>query len=167
MKNIILTILALVVLAGVWLYLRKPEDVQVSNNTNPVVTNTNNNAGTVTNPNPDDTKLTDGSIVVELPKANSTTTSPLTLTGRARGNWFFEATAPVRVIDANGKTLGQSTIRAIGDWQTTNYVPFTGTVSYTLPSGTSTEGYVLFMNDNPSGDPSRGVSYKVPVHFKR
>jgi len=94
-------------------------------------------------------------------------TSPVVLSGRARGNWFSEAVAPVTVIDANGKTIGQAQIRATGDWMTTEYVPFTGSVSYTLGSSTTTTGYLLFMNDNPSGDPARSVSVRVPVNFKK
>jgi hypothetical protein len=47
---------------------------------------------------------------------------------------------------------------------TSEFVPFTGSVSYTLPSGaTSTEGFVVFMNDNPSGDPARDLTVRVPV----
>ena len=156
MKNIILIILGLVVIGGAWFLIRKPStapsvDYTVINN------DSNTPTGTAT--------LSEGSISIDEPKANATTTSPITLSGRARGNWFFEASAPVSVIDVSGKTLGSGHITATGDWMTTDYVPFTGSLAYT--AGTSTEGYLLFMNDNPSGDPSRSVSVRVPIHLKK
>ncbi len=156
MKNIILIVLGLVVLAGAWFLIRKPSSAPSVDYT--VV---NNNTTTTTN----DSGLTEGSISIDEPKANATTTSPITLSGRARGNWFFEASAPVSVIDVSGKTLGTGHITATGDWMTTDYVPFTGSLTYT--AGTSTEGYLLFMNDNPSGDPSKSVSVRIPVHIKK
>ncbi|CAN5141541.1 hypothetical protein BH11PAT3_BH11PAT3_2700 [soil metagenome] len=161
MKNAVLILFALIVLGGAWLLLRKPTSVtQVY--TTPVNTNINPAPTTI-----DPSLVTDGSIVIDLPLANATGTSPIAVSGRARGNWFFEASAPVTVIDSNGKTIGQAQIRATGDWMTTEYVPFTGSVSYTLGTSTTTSGYLLFMNDNPSGDPTRSVSVRVPIKFKR
>ena len=162
MKNAILILFALIVLGGAWLWLRKPMSVTTVDTSIPVTTNSDTPTTVV-----DPTKVTDGSIVIDLPLANATVTSPIAVSGRARGNWFFEASAPVTIIDANGKTLGQGQIRATGDWMTTEYVPFTGSISYTLGTSSSTAGYILFMNDNPSGDPARSVSVRVPVRFKK
>ncbi|MES2214327.1 MAG: Gmad2 immunoglobulin-like domain-containing protein [Patescibacteria group bacterium] len=163
MKNLILIVLALVVLAGAWLLIRKPETMPIDTAGSQVDVG-GSSAVTGTN---DGTTVTDGSILVTTPVANSTTTSPVSLSGNARGNWFFEASAPVLVMDARGNTLGQGTIHADGDWMTTNYVPFSGSVAYTLPNGTTTDGFIVFMNDNPSGDPARSVSVRIPIHFKR
>jgi hypothetical protein len=103
-------------------------------------------------------------INVSLPKENSVITSPVSVEGTARGNWFFEASAPVYVTDANGKKLGQSHIQATGEWMTTDFVPFKGSVTFTAP--TTTTGFIVFENDNPSGDPERQLTFKVPVKFK-
>ncbi|MDB5266249.1 MAG: hypothetical protein JWN89_64 [Parcubacteria group bacterium] len=161
MKNLILIILALVVIAGAWLLIRKPSV------TTPVDTTVVNVGGSSQTPGNTTPTVTGTSIIVTTPAAGATTTSPISLSGNAQGSWFFEASAPVLIMDAAGKTLGQGTIHATGDWMTTAYVPFTGSVAYTLPVGTTTEGFVIFMNDNPSGDPARSVSIRVPVHFKR
>jgi len=157
MKNIIFVLIALIIIFGAWLLYKKPSVAPTID-----YTTVNNNSTTTTTT----TGLTEGSIAIDTPKANSTTTSPVALSGRARGNWFFEATAPVSLLDSTGKVLAQGVITATGDWMTTDYVPFTGSLTYTKPLATTT-GFVLFMNDNPSGDPARSVSVKVPVVIGR
>jgi len=103
-------------------------------------------------------------IKVTYPKSGQTVSSPLSLAGEARGTWFFEATAPVVLKDASGKTIAQGHINATGDWMTTNFVPFTGSLTWTASStGTSTKATLVFMNDNPSGDPKLQKSVSIPV----
>ena len=89
--------------------------------------------------------------------------SPLTISGRARGTWYFEATAPVELRDASGTVIAHGTIRAQGDWMTTDFVPFTATLTFTAPV-TST-GTLILKNDNPSGDPARQKELDIPVEF--
>lgn len=102
-------------------------------------------------------------IVVTSPAVNAKISSPLTVTGKALGNWYFEASAPVLVYDSKGVLLGQGPLKAVGDWMTTNFVNFTGSITFTKPS--TTTGYVVFKNDNPSGDPARSKYLVVPVSF--
>ena len=45
-------------------------------------------------------------------KANEKITSPLTITGEARGTWDCEASFPVRIEDANGKFSAQGPAQA-------------------------------------------------------
>ncbi|MEK7194628.1 MAG: Gmad2 immunoglobulin-like domain-containing protein [Patescibacteria group bacterium] len=103
-------------------------------------------------------------ITVALPASGGLVSSPITLSGKALGSWYFEASAPVFVYDSNGKILGQSYITAQGDWMTTEFVPFTGTI--TFEKSDTKEGIVVFKNDNPSGDESRSKQYVVPVSFR-
>lgn len=161
MKNFILFLIAVVVVAGAWLMFRKPVSTPIVVNVE-TPTNTSNPTATSTTPS-----KTDDLIVIDLPKINSTTTSPIALSGKARGNWFFEASAPVFVKDSKGNTLGQGYIQATGEWMTTEFVPFTGSVTFTKPAGTSTDIYLIFMNDNPSGDPERSLSVNVPLKLQR
>jgi hypothetical protein len=166
MKSVITVIVVLIIVAGAWVFLRKPETVPVSVNTPSSTTTTT--TPEVLNPSPSSpSTLGSDSISISAPKANASVSSPITLSGQARGNWFFEATAPVMVMDNQGKTLGQGFIQATGDWMTTEFVPFTGNLSFSFPTGTSTDGVIVFMNDNPSGDPSRSISVRVPVKFVR
>ncbi|KND48910.1 MAG: hypothetical protein AB200_00585 [Parcubacteria bacterium C7867-005] len=159
MRKTLLTIVVLFLVILFWLFLRKPEkiDLNISPDQQGEVPTTTSTGFT----------LSQNSIVVDLPKTNSTTTSPINLSGKARGNWFFEASAPVQVVDDKGNVLGQSHVEATGDWMTTEFVPFTGSVVYKNPTGTTTKGFVVFSNDNPSGDPERSVSVKIPINFKR
>lgn len=109
------------------------------------------------------TQATSDEIVVESPKLGDSVGSPLKVTGRARGPWYFEASAPVTVYDQSGKVLGQGYVMAQDEWMTTEFVPFSGTITFNNP-GTG-GGAVVFMNDNPSGDASRAKYLAVPVFF--
>lgn len=103
-------------------------------------------------------------IKVNTPPLNTIITSPLTITGNARGNWFFEASAPVVLVDLNGKVLARGTILAQSDWMTTDYVPFLGTLTFTRqPSGS--KGVLILKNDNPSGLSSKDMSMEILVTF--
>lgn len=95
--------------------------------------------------------------------ANSVVTSPVTVTGEARGSWFFEANLPIFIKDATGKVIGQTGAMAQGEWMTTDYVPFGGTVTFTKP--TTETGTLMIANDNPSGLPENAKSIEIPIRF--
>lgn len=105
----------------------------------------------------------DDLISVSAPLPNATISSPLTISGDARGNWYFEATAPVILKDAAGVVIAHGTIRAQGDWATTDFVPFTGTLTFTAPA--TKTGTLVLQNDNPSGDPKNQKELDIPVQF--
>jgi hypothetical protein len=90
-------------------------------------------------------------------------TSPLTVEGKARGGWYFEASFPVELKDANGKVLFQGPAQAQGDWMTSDFVPFKVTLTFTKP--TTKTGTLTLKKDNPSGDPVRDDSISIPVTF--
>ena len=91
--------------------------------------------------------------------------SPLALEGTVTGGgWFFEATFPIEIVGADGTVLGATTARAGSDWASTGTVPWSATLTFAAPRGSS--GYVLFKSDNPSGDPSKGKTFQVPVIFQ-
>ncbi|HEY0980002.1 MAG TPA: Gmad2 immunoglobulin-like domain-containing protein [Candidatus Paceibacterota bacterium] len=103
-------------------------------------------------------------IVVESPRANDTIKSSVTVTGRARGNWFFEGSFPVSITDSAGNLIAQKYATANGEWMTTEYVPFEGTISFSVPAGV-TNGYIVFRKDNPSGEPQFDDAVSLPVQF--
>lgn len=103
-------------------------------------------------------------IIINSPVPNQLISSPLTITGQARGNWFFEATAPVQLLDANGQQIAQGFITAQGDWQTTDLVPFTGTLNFSVPS--TNTGQLVLQNNNPSGLAENIRQILIPVHFR-
>lgn len=103
-------------------------------------------------------------IVADSPKPGDVVTSPLVVTGRARGTWYFEASFPVKLLDSNGKVLASGPASAETDWMTTDFVPFKITLDFPTPS-TST-GTIELHNDNPSGLPEREDQLDIPVVFK-
>ncbi len=103
-------------------------------------------------------------VVLEALPANAYVTSPTVLHGKALGTWFFEASFPVRVLDAQGNVIAETQARAGADWQTIDYVPFTVTLSFTALR--TETGFVEFAKDNPSGLSDLDASVRVPVRFK-
>lgn len=98
------------------------------------------------------------------PYPNGIVASPLTITGEARGTWYFEASFPVEMQDVDGNVLGQGHAEAIGNWMTEDFVPYTATLSFTVPAGV-TEGVLYLRKDNPSGLPANDDEAHFPVQF--
>ncbi len=109
------------------------------------------------------TQVSVDQIVVESPKPGDTFLSGAKVSGKALGPWYFEASAPVKVSDLNGVSLGGGYVTALGEWMTEEFVPFSGTINFNR--GNNTRGYLIFMNDNPSGEESRLKYFVVPVRF--
>lgn len=103
------------------------------------------------------------SVVLSEPESQSVISSPVTVTGEARGNWFFEASFPIEVIDGNGTVLGVGIAQAQGEWMTTDYVPFSTTISFSQPA--TPNGFILLKKDNPSGLPEHDATIAVPITF--
>ena len=91
---------------------------------------------------------TDDLIHVDTPLPDVLVQSPLVVSGSARGSWYFEASFPVKILDANGQVLGQVPAKAQGDWMTTDFVPFQATLQFA--TSTTETGSVVFQKDNPS-----------------
>jgi hypothetical protein len=105
-------------------------------------------------------------IRVTSPLPNELVESPLYVAGEARGNWFFEASFPVRLVDANGKNipLDPPYIMTAADWMTTEFVPFEATLNFAPP--TTDTGTLILEKDNPSGLPEHEVQpMEIPVRF--
>jgi hypothetical protein len=107
-------------------------------------------------------------IVVTSPLPNAIISSTtITITGKARGNWFFEASFPIEVFgDPAEGLLGNGIAQAQSDWMTTDFVPFTATVKLHPTIQTPGETlHIILMNDNPSGDPAKQKRLDLPVQF--
>lgn len=94
---------------------------------------------------------------------NQQITSPLTVRGEARGNWYFEASFPMELRDGNGKLIVQAPAQAIGEWMTAEFVPFSSTLTFAKPS--TATGTLILHNDNPSGLPENDRWISIPVQF--
>lgn len=109
-------------------------------------------------------------ITVASPAPLSIVTSPLTLTGQARGAWFFEASFPVVIKDGAGTIIAKGPATAEGDWMTSEFVPFTITLTFTNPYQASDpdfmkRGMLILRKDNPSGESVNDDSLEIPVRF--
>lgn len=89
--------------------------------------------------------------------------SLFTLTGEARGAWFFEASLPVTLYDAHGKVIAQAPAQALTDWMTADFVPFSVNLIFSTPA--TRTGEISIRADNPSGEPANDKEFRVPVIF--
>lgn len=104
-------------------------------------------------------------IRIDHPEAGTFISSPVSIKGRARGSWFFEAEFPVQLVN-NGKIISQSIAKADSDWMTSDFVPFSATLEFPeVPSGE--KAFLLFKNSNASGKPELDKSYRIPVSIGR
>jgi hypothetical protein len=102
-------------------------------------------------------------IRISAPLANARVDSPLAIRGEARGSWFFEATFPVVLLDANGKELAKHYATAEGEWMTDAFVPFMATLEFAKP--TTPSGTLVLERANASGLPEHAAEVKVAVRF--
>lgn len=111
----------------------------------------------------------EGKIIVSSPLPNATlTNSPFYIKGRAVGNWFFEASAPVEVVNWDGLIIGGGYISVDDgyDWMTTEFVPFSGSISYDASQlGPYKYGWIIMKKDNPSGEPQFDDSLEFKILF--
>jgi hypothetical protein len=100
-------------------------------------------------------------IIVDTPTAQQVVSGELEVIGKAKGNWFFEASFPIALLDQTGAEVASGIASTASEWMTTDYVPFIGTIDLTgLPAGQ----YLLRLKkDNPSGEPQNDESTTVPV----
>ena len=102
-------------------------------------------------------------IIVDRPQAGEIIDSPATISGRARGSWFFEGSFPIKIIDVNGELLGAGVAEAQSNWMTNDFVDFRAVISFKSPATSS--GFVVLHNDNPSGLPDKDKELKIPIVF--
>lgn len=101
-------------------------------------------------------------IIINSPQSDQIVSSPLFISGKAVGSWFFEASFPVQLVDLNGEIISSGIVQAKSDWMTSDFVDFEGTLDFYTDSET---GELIFKNDNPSGLPEKEITYSVPVKF--
>ena len=113
-----------------------------------------------------------GLIRLTSPRPNATISSPLTITGEARGYWYFEASFPVVLVDWDGRIIAQGIAQAQGDpdatdgagWMTEDFVPFEATLTFAAdPNAYSNRGSLILQKDNPSGLPQYDDALEIPV----
>lgn len=104
-------------------------------------------------------------IQVTSPLAGEGVNDPIIVEGRARGTWYFEASFPVEVFDANGKLVSGGIATAKSDWMTTEFVPFRAELKFFVRPETL-NGTLVLRNDNPSGLAENEKEVRIPIVFK-
>lgn len=94
---------------------------------------------------------------------NTEIQSPLLIKGEARGTWFFEASFPIHLYDADGKEIAVAIAQAKDNWMTEDFIPFEATLTFQAPK--TSGGTLVFEKDNPSGLPENSDELRVPVRF--
>ena len=104
-------------------------------------------------------------IRVENPRPNQLIGDSLVIKGEARGFWFFEASFPIKLVDANNNEIpiAPAFAVALGEWMTENFVPFQATIEFETPS--TQKGTLILKKDNPSGLPENDDELIIPVKF--
>ncbi len=120
--------------------------------------------GTTTKPTTTYTNATPDFIQVTSPLPGSSLGTTFTVSGKARGNWYFEASFPIEVIGSDGTRLLQIPVQAEGEWMTTEFVPFSTSVM--LPSTYRGAATLLLHRDNPSGLPENDASVAIPITIR-
>lgn len=104
-------------------------------------------------------------IVLDTIHAGSYISSPVTITGKARGNWFFEASFPISIVNWDGLIIGQGIAQAQGEWMTENFVPFEAKITFDKATYKN-NGAIILQKDNPSGLPENDDALEIPIFFK-
>lgn len=97
------------------------------------------------------------------PRLNEAISSPVVISGEAKGGWYFEVSFPVKIVDQDGTVLGSAPAVAIGSWMTTSTVPFEAAINFAKPR--SANGTIVLTKDNPSGLPENEGFVIVPIKF--
>ena len=103
-------------------------------------------------------------IVADFPLSGSRIASPVTITGKAHGNWYFEASFPIKIVNESGAILDQRPAQAQGEWMTSEFVPFSVRLSFPAQP-TGSKGKIILEKDNPSGLPEYDDYLEIPITF--
>jgi hypothetical protein len=91
-------------------------------------------------------------------------TSPLRVSGEARGVWFFEASFPIELLGPDGGVIASGRATAIGEWMTMGFVPFEAEIPYQIEAPVAAT--LVLRRDNPSGLPQNDAAAAYPVALR-
>lgn len=157
MKNFIIVIVGAILVVVVLNKINHPTDTSAVSDPSPIFPTA-----------PVETNLTSIhgiNIYIENLKDGDSIENPLVIRGRAPGNWFFEASAPVVLTDWDGLIIAEGYVTAEGEWMTTEYVPFSGTLTFVKPVY-GERGTLIFQKNNPSGESKFDDAAEMTIMFK-
>lgn len=106
-------------------------------------------------------------IAVTVPFPESVVGKDFVIIGKARGNWFFEGSFPIDVMDKDGKVLVTGLAHPVGgaDWMTTEFVNFKADIK--IPESYIGPATLVLKKDNPSGlvEHSASISFPITIEY--
>jgi len=103
-------------------------------------------------------------IIITYPLPDELITSPLIITGKARGTWFFEATFPVSLLDSNENILTLHYGTTEEEWMTEDFISFTATIEFDDPQ--TATGFLVLEKNNLSDIREYDAEIIIPVRFE-
>src|SRR4030042_2257621 len=100
-------------------------------------------------------------ILIESPRPNAIISSPLAISGQARGNWYFEASFPIKLYDGNNNLIAQGIAQTQSNWMTDEFVFFRAELKFIAPE--TQKGTLILEKDNPSDLPENDDQLIVPI----
>ena len=159
--------IALIIIAGIVTFLsqkKTTDSLSVVEKTEVEKTETEKNT------EPDKKDVSDLIVVSDL-EENSIITSPLVVSGNARGNWFFEANFPIELLNGEGAVIATAVATTSAEnWMTTEFIPFSATLEFVNPYQEGDpeywkKGILVLKKDNPSDLPEHDNSLEIPIYF--
>jgi len=103
-------------------------------------------------------------LIVDFPTEDTVISSPLTVSGSARGTWYFEGDFPIILTNWDGLIIAEGYASAEGVWMTEEFVPFSGTLEFLTPEY-GDRGSLILQKDNPSGLIEHDDAFEIPILF--
>ncbi len=104
-------------------------------------------------------------IRLESPQHGDQISSPLTVTGEARGTWFFEGSFPVVLTDWDGEIISEGLAFTQEEWMTEEFIPFEAELEFKKPE-LYERGHLILQKDNPSGMRDLDDAFEITVFFE-
>ncbi|HTK39428.1 MAG TPA: Gmad2 immunoglobulin-like domain-containing protein [Patescibacteria group bacterium] len=99
-------------------------------------------------------------LIIFTPTKNAQIMSPLVVMGFVPGNWSFEGSFPIKLLDETQTVIAQTTAKVVGDWMSEKPVAFYASLTFSNHQG---DGTLVLENDNPSGLSSNSDSVSLPI----
>lgn len=105
-------------------------------------------------------------IVLSSVQAGDLVSSPITVSGSARGTWFFEGIMPVVITDWDGRIIAEAAATSTESWMTEDSIPFSAVLTFTATSTVSNRGSLIIKKSNPSDLPENDDALEIPIFFE-
>lgn len=172
MKNVTIGILVVVIALLAWFVIAPPVFIQnlmgqatttpeVINGGNTETPSNNTNDGLTRAGGNDNARALAARVDIDAPGLGDPVFKNFTVTGKAPGPWFFEASFPVEVRNPQGAVVGTGIATALTEWMTENDVAFKADV--TISGNYSGPATLVLIRDNPSGLPEHAGSVSMPI----